>query len=91
MDKKTIGLILILMIVSGVIGFIFGAQNSQSLPIILANNTTDDSGDSGSDLITTKKTTSNKTNSTVKRNKTKNSTTNNSVTPTNESIEIDFK
>lgn len=77
MDKKTIGMILILMMASGIVGFIFGAQNSESLPIILANNTTDDSGDF--DLITTKKTTTNKTNSTIKKNKT-NSTINNNVT-----------
>lgn len=72
MDKKTIGLVLILMIASGIIGFIFGAQNSESLPIILSNNTTDDSDNSN---LTTKKTTTNKTNSTTKRNKT-NSTNN---------------
>ncbi len=80
MDKKTIGLILILMIVSGVIGFIFGAQNSQSLPIILANNTTDDSDDSGSDLITTKTTKTNKTNSTIKKNTTNSTIPKNNTT-----------
>ncbi len=73
MNKKTIGLIIILMMLSGVGGYIFGSQNSQSLPIILSNNTTDDSDYSNYDKPTT----------TIKKNTTttkKNTTTSNKTT-----------
>ncbi|MBI5681522.1 MAG: hypothetical protein HZC47_11565 [Methanobacterium sp.] len=68
MDKLTIGLMVIIVIIAGVIGYIFGSQNSESLPIILSNNTTNDSG-LNSDITKTTKT-KNKTSTTTKKNTT---------------------
>lgn len=68
MDKLTIGLMVIIVIIAGVIGYIFGSQNSESLPIILSNNTTNDSGSNVDVTKTTK--TKNKTSTITKKNTT---------------------
>jgi flagellar basal body-associated protein FliL len=85
MSKLTILLIVIVIMAAGVTGYIFGSQNSQSVPITLINNTTDDdSGSSPSELTKTRKnTTKLKTNTTVKKNTTATNTTTNSTSETN--------
>ena len=70
MNKLTILLIVIIIISVGVAGFMIGAQNSQSVPIIHSNNSTsNDSGNYNLDTTkSTKTTTKPKTNTTVKKN-----------------------
>ncbi len=88
MQKLTIGLVLIIILLLGIIGFIFASMGSQSIPnIALSNNSTNDSGQSNSDLIKTtktnptKKTNSRPTNSTGNStgNSTKKNTTNDPI------------
>ncbi len=89
MQKLTIGLVLIIIILLGVIGVIFTTMGSQSIPnIALSNNSTNDSGQSSSDIIKTTKSNPTKKTSYRPINSTGNSTKKNT---TNDSIKIDFK
>jgi hypothetical protein len=85
MNKLTILLIIIAILLSGVGGFILGAQNSQLIPTVnVVNNTTDDSDYSTNYTSkSTKTTTKPKTNTTVKKNTTTNSTPKTNSSPSN--------
>lgn len=69
MNKLTVGLIIILVMAVGVGGFLLGTQNNQGVPITLTNNSTNDSGYSGTNIKSSKNV-SKPTNSTVKKNST---------------------
>ena len=82
MQKLTVGLVLIIVILLGIIGYIFASQDSQIIPnITLSNNSTDSSNYSGSSDLTSSKSKSSSSSSYTKKSVTKNNKTENDSEP----------